>query len=305
MKILVSGGAGFIGSHVADGYVRAGHRVVVVDDLSGGERGNIDSACKFYEMSVTSPDFVEVIKRERPDVINHHAAQIDVRKSVADPSFDAEVNIMGMINACQGAAQAGAKKVIFASSGGVLYGEVEGEPAREDHPIEPFCPYAASKYASEIYLRCYNSLCNLRYTILRYANVYGPRQKGGEAGVVSIFLKAMLGSKPVTIFGDGRQERDFVFVGDVVDANMLALERGERDVINIGTGRASSVNDLYRLLADIVAFKGEVMKAPERQGELKRSVLSCAMAASKLGWRPKTDLRAGLIATRDWFARVR
>ncbi len=301
MKILVTGGAGFIASNVADEYIKLGHEVIVVDDLSVGKKENVNPRCKFYKADVSASAFPEIILKEKPELINHHAAQIDVRKSVEDPSFDARVNIIGMINLCHAAVKAGTKKVIFASSGGVLYGEVPGKGAAEDSAIRPMCPYGLSKYAAETYLKYYGSERGLSYTILRYANVYGPRQVAGEAGVVAIFLRAMLGGKPTVIFGDGCQERDFIFVGDVVRANVLSLDRAENETINIGTGVAVSVNAIHKILSELTGSKAEKKYAPGREGELRRSVLSNATAAAKLGWKPTVDLEKGLVLTCDRF----
>lgn len=301
MKILVTGGAGFIASNVADEYVKLGHEVAVVDDLSVGRRENVNPKCKFYKADVSTPEFSKIVQNEKPDLINHHAAQIDVRKSVDDPQFDARVNIIGMINLCHSAVKAGTKKIIFASSGGVLYGEVPGEPAKESSPVMPACPYGLSKYASEMYLRYYGSEYGLNYTILRYANVYGPRQVAGEAGVVAIFLRAMLKGKPTVIFDDGTQKRDFVFVGDVVRANALSIDRAGNETLNVGTGLAVAVNEIHKILSDLTGYKGERRYEPRRAGELKRSVLSYAAASDSLGWKPAASLEHGLIQTRDWF----
>ncbi len=301
MKIVVTGGAGFIASNVVDAYAGAGHEVVVVDDLSSGNRKNVDPKCKFYEADVSSPELLKIIEKERPDVINHHAAQIDVRRSVEDPAFDARVNIMGMINACKGAVSVGTKKIIFSSSGGVLYGEVPAAPAGEESPIEPLSPYGVSKLSSEAYVRYFSHEHGLKFTILRYANVYGPRQIGGEAGVVAIFLRAMLRGAKTVIFDDGAQERDFVYVGDVVRANVMSLSAGDNETLNIGTGRAASVNEIHRILSGLTNYRGEKVFGPKRAGELKRSVLACGRAGEKLGWRPEKTLEKGLELTLKWF----
>ena len=301
MKILVTGGAGFIGSNVVDAYLKLGHQVIVVDDLSTGKQDYVNPSCKFYKADVSTAEFASIILNEKPDVINHHAAQIDVRKSVDDPGFDAQINILGIINVCQTGLKAKVKKVIFSSSGGVLYGEVPSTPASESAPISPLCPYGVSKYASELYLRYFNHQYGMRFTSLRYANVYGPRQIGGEAGVVAIFIRNMLEGKPTVIFGDGRQERDFVFVEDVARANVLALEKGDNESINIGTARTVSVNELHQLLAQITNYRGKAENVPSRPGELNRNVLAVDFAHTSLGWRPTTSLEAGLKITTDWF----
>jgi len=304
MKILVTGGAGFIGSHVVDGYVGAGHEVVVVDDLSTGHRENLNPKARFHQLDIQDPRTAELIRRERPDVLNLHAAQMDVRRSVADPAFDARVNILGTINCLEAARQAGVRRVLFVSSGGAVYGEPEVYPAPESHPTNPISPYGVSKRAGELYAFFYQAEYKLPFVALRYANVYGPRQDPhGEAGVVAIFASRMLRGEPVTVNGDGTQTRDYVFVGDVARANLLAIEREVTGPVNVGTGVETDVNALARLLLEAAGARSEVHHGPAKPGEQRRSVIDCARAATVLGWRPAVPLADGLRQTVEWFRR--
>lgn len=312
MRILVTGGAGFIGSHVVDALVEEGHEVVVVDNLCRGKRENLNPAARFYEMDICDPRLEDVFRRERFDYVNHHAAQIDVRHSVADPLDDARTNILGLLNVLENCRKYGIKGVIFASSGGVVYGEPSKLPVAESHPKGPQSPYGVSKLTSEFYLAYYASEMGIPYISLRYANVYGPRQDPhGEAGVVAIFgLKMLRGETPV-IYGDGEQVRDYVYVGDVVRANLLALRRLQEGGIsckgsgcaindfayNIGTGRGTTVNQLFWMLKKLTGFSGEPEHGPERKGELRRIYLDVAKAKSELGWEPQVDLQDGLRLT--------
>ena len=287
MKILVTGGAGFIGSHVVDAFIGAGHEVVVVDDLSTGHRENLNPGAKFVQLDITDPKMVALIRDERPAVLNLHAAQMDVRRSVADPLFDAKVNILGTINCIEGARKANVRRVIFVSSGGAAYGEQEVFPAPETHPTNPLSPYGVSKRSGELYAFFYQAEYQIPFFAMRYANVYGPRQDPhGEAGVVAIFSGKMLRGEPVTINGDGKQTRDYVYVGDVARANLLALEREPAGAVNIGTGVETDVNRLAELLLAATGSRSEVRHGPAKQGEQRRSVIDCAMAGAKLGWRP-------------------
>lgn len=300
-KILVTGGAGFIGSHVVGLFLEKGYEVAILDDLSTGRESNLDPRAKFYKMDIRSPEVREVFEAERPDYISHHAAQMDVRRSVAQPLFDADVNILGSINLIERAKEFGVKRFVYISTGGAVYGEPEYVPCDEAHPINPICQYGASKHTVEHYLFMYHVNYGLNYTVLRYPNVYGPRQDPhGEAGVVAIFTGKMLAGEPVTINGDGEQTRDFVYVGDVVDAFVRAADRGV-GIINIGTGEETSVNALYRAMADAAGVVDPPVHAPARAGELERSSLAIGRAAAELGWSPRVDLATGTRAVLDWF----
>lgn len=310
MRILVTGGAGFIGSHVVDALLRAGHEVVVVDNLSTGKRENINPAARFYEMDICSPALAAVFRKESIEVVNHHAAQIDVRRSVAAPEEDARINIQGLLNLVENCLRYGVKGVVFASSGGVVYGEPAELPVTESFPKGPLSPYGVSKLTSEYYLYCFARTHALPYVALRYANVYGPRQDPhGEAGVVAIFGQKMLRGETPTIYGDGEQLRDYVYVDDVVQANLLALEHlahsvsphaiGHLDALayNIGTGRGTSVNELFGLLGTITGYSGKATYGAERPGELKKIYLDASKAARELGWKPQVGLEEGLRRT--------
>jgi UDP-glucose 4-epimerase len=297
MKILVTGGAGFIASHVVDAYVAAGHRVTVVDDLSTGKKGNLNPKARFVRADLLSPGLEKVFRAGRFDAVNHHAAQIDVRRSVADPLLDARINVSGLLNVLELARRHKVKKVIFSASGGTYYGEC-ARPARETDAPDPLSPYGVTKLAGEYYLRAYKALHGLDYTVLRYGNVFGPRQDPhGEAGVVAIFCNRLLSGEPVLIFGDGRQQRDYVYVGDVARANVLALRRGGGESVNIGTGRAASVNELFSALRAAAALPVKPVHRPKRPGELFRSCLDVAKARRVLGWSPRVPLAEGLKRT--------
>jgi UDP-glucose 4-epimerase len=307
VKILVTGGAGFIGSNVCDALAAAGHEVVALDNLSSGKRKNLAPGIRLVEADLRDPGLGAMVLRERPDTVCHHAAQIDVRKSVADPVFDAEVNLLGMLRLLEASVAARAKRVVFASSGGACYGEQEQYPAREDHPTRPVSPYGVSKAAGELYLGYYAAQHGLQYTALRYSNVYGPRQDPhGEAGVVAIFAELLLQGKECTLFGDGGQTRDFVFVGDVARANLLAIQQGAQHVngaLNIGTGRETSVVELHAKLSALVGSTRPPRFAPAKPGEQRRSVIDPARAAQVLGWRPEIPLEQGLSETLEFFRR--
>ncbi len=302
MKILITGGAGFIASHIADAYLARGDEVVVVDNLVHGKRARVSPRAAFYEVDIRSPQLAEVFAAERPDYVSHHAAQMDVRKSVDDPTFDASVNILGGINVLEQCRKFGVQHVTFSSTGGAIYGELEQVPAPETHPVRPISPYGASKFALETYLFLYRYNYGLDYTILRYANVYGPRQDPhGEAGVVAIFGNLMLSGKRPTIFGDGEQVRDYVYVGDVVAANLLCGPHVSGEIFNIGTGVATSVNDLFRIMRDIIGFPDDAHYAPARLGELTVSALDAVKIRQKLGWQPSVSLREGLEKTVEFL----
>jgi UDP-glucose 4-epimerase len=308
-RMLVTGAAGFIGSHLVDRLLGLGHDVVGVDDLSTGREENLraarasGSAFDFHRLDIATDDLSGAFSPS-PDVVLHLAAQIDVRKSVADPVHDAMTNIVGTIRLLEASRRPGARKLVHTSSGGCVYGEPEAEalPVPETYPGHPHSPYGASKRAVEEYFHTYEVLYGLRWTALALGNVYGPRQDpGGEAGVVSIFGGRLLAGEPVTIFGDGEQTRDFVFVSDVVDAFVAALERGDGQRINIGTGEQTSVNALYAEVARIVGVQAAARYAPARPGELQRIALDVTRAREELGWKPATALPDGLGAVVQWL----
>lgn len=301
MKVLVTGGAGFIGSHVVDAYVAAGADVVIVDNFTTGRRENVNPRARCYDLDIRAAEVQEVIERERPDVVNHHAAQASVPASVRDPRRDAEINILGSLNLFLASAKYSVRRIVFASTGGAIYGNPEVLPVDETQREAPLAPYGISKQTGEAYLRFFGTQ-GLEWAILRYANVYGPRQDpDGEAGVVSIFTQALLGGRTPTIFGDGKQTRDFVFVEDVAYANVLATTARTSNVANISTGIETSVNDLYRRLADLTGARGPAKYAAPRPGDVARSALNPQRARQWLGWSPRTDLTEGLRRTVEGF----
>lgn len=310
-SILVTGGAGFIGSHLVDRLVREGHHVTVVDDLSTGRTRNLAPAralaagrLTFVRADVTGGLLDDIVARARPDVVHHLAAQIDVRRSVADPLHDARVNVLGTIRLLEACRRHGVRKVVAATSGGCIYGEPSREsiPVDEEHWAQPHSPYGASKLATEHYLHVYGATQGLRWTSLALGNVFGPRQDPrGEAGVVSIFAGRMLAGLPVTIYGDGAQTRDFVHVDDVVEAFVRAGEGADRLRCNVGSGRETSVNELFDLLASLTGYGHSPRRAPARAGELRHIALDCSRAERALGWRAETGLRAGLASVVDWL----
>ncbi len=302
MKILVTGGAGFIGSHVVDAYVSDGHSVVVVDDLSTGRRENLHPAATFYEMDVRSPDLKRVFEIEQPQVVNHHAAQMDIRRSVADPGHDAAVNIVGGLALFECCRSYGVEQVIFASTGGAVYGEQRYFPADEEHPTQPLSPYGVAKLSCEKYLYYYHTVFGINATILRYANVYGPRQNPlGEAGVIAIFAHTMLSGGQPVINGDGRQTRDYTFVSDVARASHLALTTSGFRIYNVGTGIETDVKTLFRALRERLSPSCEELHGPAKAGEQRRSVINCARIHKELGWLPKVQIEEGLDRTADAF----
>jgi len=302
VKIVVTGGAGFIASHVVDAYIDLGHEIVVVDDLSAGKRMNLNARARAFDLNVASPDFISLVLQERPDIINHHAAQVSPRHSVLDPINDATRNIIGSINVIEASRQAGVGKVIYVSSGGAIYGEPQQLPCPETHPIRPDSPYGASKHTPEHYLDIYQRLYGLNYTTLRYGNVYGPRQDPfGEAGVIAIFAAKMTAGEQPVINGSGDQERDFVFVADVARANVAALERGDGMAINIASSVGTSVNQIFAQLKEITGYSGDAQYGPAKAGETFCIYLDIALAASELGWTPQVRLAEGLERTMDWI----
>ncbi len=302
MKIVVTGGAGFIGSHVADACVAAGHQVVVLDDLSSGKRHQVPAGATFHEVDIQDASVREIFARERPEVLIHHAAQMDVRRSVADPAFDARVNLLGLINLLEAGRSSGLRRVLFASSGGAAYGEQQEFPAPESHPTVPVSPYGTSKRAGELYLSCYQAMYGLEWVAMRYANVYGPRQDPhGEAGVVAIFSEKLLAGEEPTINGDGKQTRDYVFVGDLVRANMALLGSGFCGAVNFGTGIETDVNTLFAHLCRACGVTVPERHGPAKPGEQRRSVISPRLAGEVIGWRPEVDLATGLSRTVEFF----
>jgi UDP-glucose 4-epimerase len=308
-RVLVTGGAGFIGSHLADAYLRRGDEVVVLDSLVHGRKENVPAGAEFVELDIRDPAAADLIRERRFDVVNHHAAQMDVRVSVQDPRFDASVNLDGLLNLLEAARESGVGKFVFVSSGGVVYGEPEQRPTPEGAPKQPESPYGVTKLGGEYYLHYYHRVHGMDYVALRYSNVYGPRQDPhGEAGVVAIFSTRLLREEPLTIFGDGEQTRDYVYVGDVVAANLLLTDArlprssGLDDrAFNVGTGRETSVNELAQTLAAASGRTLDARYAAARPGELLHSSLDAAKLRAQ-GWEPRTDLRTGLGATYEWIA---
>jgi len=306
---MVTGGAGFIGSHTVGALVASGAgEVSVLDDLSTGKRNQVNAKATLYQTDLRDAAAVgSVVERARPEIIFHLAAQMDVRRSVADPAFDAQVNLVGFLNLIESARRHGLKRVVFASTGGAIYGEQDEFPCSEEHPCRPVSPYGVAKLATEAYLFFYKAEYGIDYLALRFGNVYGPRQDPhGEAGVVAIFCGRILDGKPVTIYGDGTQTRDYVYVGDVVRAVVAAAKSSASGTaLNIGTGIETNVNDLYSTLAGIADFPTRAEHAAARPGEQKRSVISPARAARELGWRPEKKLADGLEATFKYFKQQR
>jgi UDP-glucose 4-epimerase len=304
MRILVTGGAGFIGSHTVDALVAtAAHEVSIIDDLSAGMHDQINPSARFYQADIRDAGEVgRIVASERPEVMIHFAAQMDVRRSVADPAFDAQVNLVGFLNLMEAARQHGLRRVVFSSTGGAIYGDQDFFPADESHPCRPISPYGVAKFATESYLHFYRAQYGIEYAAMRYANVYGPRQNPhGEAGVVAIFCGRLLENQPVTIFGDGEQTRDYVYVGDVVRANVAAITAMVTGPINVGTGIETTVNQLYRTLAGVAKSGRSATYAPARPGEQSRSVIAAGRAGRELGWKPQVMLEEGLRRTYEFF----
>lgn len=302
MNILITGGAGFIASHISDAYIAEGHNVIIVDDLSSGIIENVNPKAKFYELDIRSEKIEEIFQKEKIDIVNHHAAQMDVRKSVADPMFDASVNVIGGLNIFESARKNGVKKIIFSSTGGAIYGEQDYFPADEKHPTRPLSPYGITKLCTEKYLFYYNAVYGIESIILRYANIYGPRQNPhGEAGVIAIFCSKMLKGEQPFINGDGKQTRDYTYVSDVVKANILALNYEGSNIFNIGTGIESDVNILFFELRKNLNPACPEKHAPPKTGEQLRSVISYKKIESELGWHPTIQLDKGLKLTAEFF----
>ncbi|MCX7878657.1 MAG: NAD-dependent epimerase/dehydratase family protein [Ignavibacteria bacterium] len=302
MNILVTGGAGFIGSHVADAYINAGHNVIIIDNMSTGVKEFINPSAVFYEMDITDERVREVFSKHKIDIINHHAAQIDLRKSVASPMFDIDVNIKGSVNLLENAVKHGVKKFIFASTGGAIYGEHDYFPADENHPTRPYAPYGINKLCVEKYLYYYHHVYGLKYVILRYANVYGPRQNPhGECGVIAIFTEKILNGIEPLINGDGLQTRDYVFINDVVNANVLALDCDEPVIYNVGTGEETDVNYIFRKINEFAEADFPEKHGPPKAGEQRRSALSYEKINKELGWKPEMKIEEGLKVTIEYF----
>jgi UDP-glucose 4-epimerase len=302
VRILVTGGAGFIGSHVADAFLNAGHEVAVVDDLSTGNRANLNLNIKLFQYDIRDPALDQVFRDFRPDVVDHHAAQANVPASVTDPVYDASVNVLGGLNLLRLSAAHNVRKFIYISSGGAMYGEPEHLPAPETTPARPLSPYGASKAALEAWLGVYQRTYGLDYTVLRYANIYGPRQGVREEGaVVAVFATRMARDEPVTIDGTGEQTRDFVYVGDCVTANVAALERGSGESFNIGTGQATSIRTIFDHMAEVSGYTQQPRFGPPRKGDVQRIVLDATKAREQLGWQAQMPLSKGLAETFAFF----
>ena len=302
MRVLVTGGAGFIGSHICDRLAEDGHDLIVLDNLSTGHVEQIHPRARFYQMDIDGPWLDEMFRIERPEAVVHEAAQASVRRSVEDPVFDARVNVLGTTGLLEASVRHGVRRFIFASTGGALYGDKAPIPTPEDAEMVPISPYGASKLAAEGYLRTYHALHGLSYAALRYANVYGPRQDPhGEAGVVAIFAGRLLRGEEARINGDGRQTRDFVYVGDVALANAAALTSDAVGAFNVGTGEETSINTIFGLLADLTGSKQKEVHGPALPGEQRRSVVDASLIGRVMGWRPRTPLREGLAQTVSFF----
>jgi UDP-glucose 4-epimerase len=310
MKILVTGGAGFIGSHLVDAYIDAGYEVLVIDNLSTGSRQNLNPRAKFFELDIRDKEVADIFATERPDIVNHHAAQISVTVSTRKPIFDADINILGTLNILENATKYGVQKIIFASTGGAIYGDADEYPTTENYAPIPVSPYAIAKFSVEKYLHYYFYQFGVKYLVLRYANVYGPRQiPHGEAGVVSIFIENLLQKKESHLYvypdeSDG-MVRDYVFVGDVVNANLQGLEIGDNEVVNIGTGKPTTTGTLYRQIATLMRTDIPPKLMGARPGDIHRSCLNISKASEILNWYPKTSLEEGIEKTIDYFAKRR
>lgn len=299
MKVLVTGGAGFIGSNVVDLLVENDYEVVVVDNMSSGRHSNLNPRAKFYQLDIRDPALHEIFEKEQPDYVSHHAAQVDVRKSVADPLYDASVNVLGTLNVLEAARKVQVKRFVYISTGGAVYGEPEYLPCDEDHPINPICQYGASKHLGEHYLYMYQVMYGMNYTVLRYPNVYGPRQDPhGEAGVVAIFTGKMVQGEPTIINGDGEQTRDFLYVGDCARANLLALTVAhDNGIYNLATNQATSINELYETLKNITGYPLAASYGPAKLGETRHIYLTADKAGMHLGWEQTINLEEGLRKT--------
>jgi UDP-glucose 4-epimerase len=304
MKILVTGGAGFIASHIVDAYLAAGHTIAILDDFSTGKESNLNPRAEVYKGSITDVSFVEKVFADfQPEIVNHHAAQISVITSIREPRDDAERNILGTITILDAMRKSGsAKKIIYPSSGGTIYGQANTLPCTEEAPIQPIAPYPLSKFVGEQYIRLYEQLYGIEGVVMRYGNVFGPRQDPhGEAGVCAIFTPRMLQGEPVSIFGDGTQMRDYIYITDVVAANLIALEKGAGEMFNIGTGIGTTTLDVFRTIKDVTKYPHEAVMAPARSGELQACYLSPAKAKQQLDWQPQVDFAEGIAKTVAWY----
>ena len=302
MKIMVTGGAGFIGSHIVNAYINAGHDVVIIDDLSSGEMRFVNPKAMFYQLNIHSPDVKIILEKEKISAINHHAAQISVSESVSDPLFDANSNIIGTLQLLQNAVSLKIDKFVFASTGGAMYGEQKTFPASEDHPCQPVSPYAISKLSAENYINYFGTEHGLNTTVLRYGNVYGPHQNPhGEAGVVAIFCQRLMKGLPPVIYGDGEQTRDFISVRDVAQANIIALDSKCKGTFNVGTGKETSVNFLTKELLKVSGVTTSAKHSPPRKGEQRRSSIDSEKLLKNFGWKPCISLEEGLFETINYF----
>ena len=298
MKILITGGAGFIASNIADRYISEGHQVIIVDNLSTGHKKYLPREARFYEMSISSPELSALIEKETPDIVNHHAAQISVRQSISDPIGDAQTNILGSLNLLEACRNAKVGKVIFASTGGVIYGEQDYFPADENHKTNPRCPYGIAKLAVEKYLQFYHWTCDIPCVVLRYGNVYGPRQNPhGEAGVIAIFIERLLKGEVPVIFGDGQQTRDYIYIDDVTSCNVKALRPDVQGIFNVGTGVETTVNQIVAELMPLIGGSIQPQTMPSKMGELRRS---CIRPGALQKDQP-IKLLEGLKKTATWF----
>lgn len=304
LNILVSGGAGFIGSNLVDRLIKEGNKVVVIDNLSTGKTENVHNKAKIYQLDICSKKIVDVFKKEKIDIVYHKAAQVDVQKSIEDPILDVNVNILGTVNILEACKETNVKKIIYPSSAAV-YGEPKYLGIDEKHPISPISSYGISKYTPENYIRIYNELYNIDYTILRYSNVYGIRQDSkGEGGVIDIFMKKILIGESPSIFGDGSITRDFIYVEDIVEANIKALNRGSEEVLNIGTGKGTSIKELFNMMKEILEIDIKVKYEKERKGDIKNSFFNINKAKEKLGWTPQYRLEEGLNKTIKYYEKT-
>ena len=302
MRILVTGGAGFIGSHLVDRYIELGHEVAVIDNLFTGREQNLNPRAKFYKKSICDDDLMNTFTDFAPEILNHHAAQVNVRRSVENPSHDAKINILGSLNLYRCAVAAECRKIVYASSGGAMYGNPEMIPADEQTPANPLCPYGCSKYAAEKYLQLFGRLYNISFTTLRYANVYGPRQDPhGEAGVVAVFSQLLFAGKRPSIFGDGSKTRDYVFVKDIVEANLLAIDRGDGRAYNVGTGRRTSDDEIFAAIRRAVGVDIEPIHTDFRPGEVRHVALDASRIKNELGWQATTPLEEGIASAVDYY----